>query len=44
MRKPEPSSFKERHGIDEADVRDIILIAGFLCLLLASLFFGDFNA
>jgi hypothetical protein len=42
MRKP--SRFMERHGLTELDVRDIILIAGFLSLLLASLFFGGINA
>jgi hypothetical protein len=44
MRKPDPYRFKEHYGLTEMDVRDIILIVGFLSLLLASLFFGGINA
>lgn len=44
MRKSEPSRFTERHGLTEMDVRDIIVIVGFLSLLLASLFFGGIHA
>lgn len=31
-------------GFNDTDVRDIILIVGFLSLLIASLFFGGPNA